>query len=43
MQKPAMRNVELFYEAREKVINLFDDYTKIVSKAKYKEENGMGF
>ena len=27
----------------EKVINLFDDYTKIVSKAKYKEKHGMGF
>ena len=38
-----MKNVELFYEVREKVINLFDDYTKIVSQAKYKEKNGMGF
>ena len=43
MQKPAMKNVELFYESREKVINFFDDYTKIVSKAKYKEKHGMGF
>ena len=43
VQKPAMKNVELFYESREKVINFFDDYTKIVSKAKYKEKHGMGF
>ena len=43
VQKPAMKNVELYYESREKVINFFDDYRKIVSKAKYKEKHGMGF
>ena len=30
----------MFYKAREKVITLFDDYTAIVCKAKYKGKHG---
>ena len=33
----------MFYKAREKVIALFDDYTTIVSKAKYEAKHGKGF
>ena len=30
----------MFYKAREKVIKLFDDYTRIASKAKYEAKHG---
>ena len=32
----------MFYKLREKVINLFNDYSAIVSKAKYKATHGEG-
>ena len=32
----------MFYNAREKVIKLFDDYTTTVSKAKYEAKHGKG-
>ena len=32
----------MFYKAREKIIKLFDDYTKIVSKAKFNAKHGEG-
>ena len=32
----------MFYNAREKVIKLFDDYTTTVSKAKYETKHGKG-
>ena len=32
----------MFYKSKEKVIILFDDYTTIVSKAKYKAKYGEG-
>ena len=32
----------MFYKAREKVITLFDDYTAIVSKAKYGAKHRKG-
>ena len=34
--KGKIKNAEISYEAREKVMNLCDDYTRTVSKAKYK-------
>ena len=33
---------KMFYERREKVIKLFDGYTTIVSKAKYRAKQGEG-
>ena len=41
-QKNTINDVKMFYKAREKVITLFDDYTKIVSKAKYEAKHGKG-
>ena len=35
-QKCVIKNIKRLYEAREKMIKLFDDYSRIVSKAKYK-------
>ena len=32
----------MFYEGREKVTKLFDDYTTIVSKAKYETKHWKG-
>ena len=32
----------MFYKARKKIIKLFDDYTKIVSKAKFNAKHGEG-
>ena len=39
-----MKNIKIktLQESREKVINLLDDYSKIVSEAKYKTEYGEG-
>ena len=41
-QKGAIKNVKIFFETREKVINLFDDHTTIVSNTKYKAKLGEG-
>ena len=41
-QKSAIKNIKTFYESREKVFKLFDDYSKIVSEAKYKTKYGEG-
>ena len=41
-QKSSVKNVKTFYESREKVIKMFDDYSKIVSEAKYKTIYGEG-
>ena len=35
-RKRAIKNIKTFYESLEKVIKLFNDYSKIVYKAKYK-------
>ena len=39
-----MKNIKIktLQESREKVIKLLDDYSKIVSEAKYKTEYGEG-
>ena len=34
--KRAKNNIETFYESQEKAIKLSDDYSRIVSEAKYK-------
>ena len=34
-QRSAINNVKTLYESREKPIKLFDDYSSIVSEAKY--------
>ena len=39
-QKNTINQLRMFYKAREKVITLFDDYTAIVCKAKYKAKHG---
>ena len=37
-----MENIELIYESKEAVIKSFNDYSSIVSKAKYKSIHGGG-
>ena len=41
-QKMALENIKLLYESREAVIKLFNDYSSIVSEAKYKTIHGKG-
>ena len=38
--KSTINDLKMFYKTREKVITLFDDYTTIVSKAKYEAKHG---
>ena len=39
-QKTAITNVKTVYESREKIIKLFNDYSKIVSQAKCNTKYG---
>ena len=39
-QKRALENIKLLYKSRETVIELFNDYSSIVSEAKYKTIHG---
>ena len=41
-QKNAIKNIKILYESREKVVKLFNDYSRIVSEAKYKTKHGEG-
>ena len=41
-QKTAIKNIKTLYESQEKVIKLFDDYSRIVSEARYKTKYGEG-
>ena len=41
-QKSALRNIKLLYESREAIIKLFNDYSSIVSEAKYESIYGEG-
>ena len=38
-----INNIKKLCESQEKAIKLFDEYSKIVSKAKYKTKYGDGF
>ena len=38
----AINNIKTLYKSREKVIKLFDGYSRIVSEAKYKTKYGEG-
>ena len=39
-QNSALKNIELHYESRQAVIELFNDNSSLVSEAKYKSING---
>ena len=39
----AINHIKKLYESQEKAIKMFDEYSKIVSKAKYKTKYGEGF
>ena len=41
-QKSAINNIKTLYKSRERVIKLFDDYSRIVSEAKYRTKHGEG-
>ena len=38
----AINNIKTLYKSREEVIKLFDDYSRIISEAKYKTKYGEG-
>ena len=40
-QKSTIYNIKRLYESREKVVELFDDYSRIISEAKYKAKQGQ--
>ena len=40
-QKSTIYNIKRLYESREKVVELFDDYSGIISEAKYKAKQGQ--
>ena len=40
-QKSTIYNIKKLYESREKVVELFDDYSRIISEAKYKAKQGQ--
>ena len=42
-QKSVINNIKTFYQSRGKGIKLFDDYSRFVSKAKYKTKYGEGW
>ena len=41
-QKIVLKNIKLLYESREVVIKFFNDYSSIVSEAKYQGQHGEG-
>ena len=41
-QKRATKNIKTLYKSQEKVITLFNDYSKIASKVKYRSIYGKG-
>ena len=40
-QKSTIYNIKRLYESREKVVELFDGYSRIISEAKYKAKQGQ--
>ena len=41
-QKSVINNIKTLYESQEKVIRLFNDYSRIVTEAKYRTKHGEG-
>ena len=41
-QQSALKNIKLFYKSQEAVIKLFNDYSLIMSEAKYKTKHEEG-
>ena len=41
-QSDTIKNIRNLYNSREKVIKLYNDYTKIISEAIYKTKHGKG-
>ena len=37
-----MKNIKSLYKSRKKVIEQFDNYSRLISKAKYKAKQGKG-
>ena len=40
--KKTIEDIKTFYEQRQKVIKLFDNFSRILSKGKYKSKHGIG-
>ena len=40
MQKNTLYNIEMFYRSRNEAIKLYDDYSSVMSEAKYKATKG---
>ena len=41
-QRSVLNNIKMFYEAWEKAIKLFDDYSEILCKVKHASSHGNG-
>ena len=42
MQKNTLYNIEMLYKARNEAIKFYDDYSSMMSEAKYKATKGTG-
>ena len=42
MQKNSLYNIEIFYRSRNEAVKFYDDYSSMMSEAKYKATKGMG-
>ena len=42
MQKNTLCNIEMFYRSKNEAIKFYDDYSSMMSEAKYKATKGTG-
>ena len=42
MQKNSLYNIEIFYRSRNEAVKFYDDYSSMMSEAKYKATKGTG-
>ena len=42
MQKNTLYNIEMFYRSKNEAIKVYDDYSAMMSEAKYKATKGTG-
>ena len=42
INQKSIQNIKMFYQSRQAVIKLFNDYSSLASEAKYKLKNGEG-
>ena len=42
MQKNTLHNIEMLYKARKKAVKFYDDYSLMISEARYRATKGKG-